>query len=105
MAVGAKSITGTLHHVTGYTGFSSNPAEQSGNFLALSFATDPADGVTTTVELVGGSKGPVTLDEDMNCVFRVTKTSQSIKVVATKGEETITKNYSLAGLVLETEEP
>lgn len=57
VAVGADSITGTLKNVTGYTEFSSKPAEQSGHYLALKFDVTPTDAVTT-VELVGGTKGP-----------------------------------------------
>jgi hypothetical protein len=104
IVVGEDAITGTLNYVTGYTGFSDQTAEQKGNYLALRVVfTSPVDGVTTTVELVGGAKGPVALDSDMNIVLRVTdKNTQSVKVIATKGTESITKIYSLVGLTLET---
>ena len=102
VVVGADSISGSLKHVTGYTGFSSKPAEQDGHYLALKFATEPADAVTT-VELVGGSKGPVTLDADHNIVLLVKNTAtQSVKVVSTKDKESTTKTYGLTGLTLET---
>lgn len=94
-------IYGNLKYVTGYTGFSDNPAEQSGNFLALKFNTEPSEGVTTTVELVGGNKGPVTLDSDGVCVFRITDTyAQRIQVVSTNGVDTVTEVYSLSELYL-----
>ena len=97
-----KFIKGNLKYVTGYTGFSGDEAEQSGNFLALKF--EASDGATTTVQLLGGThKNPVTLDSDMNCVFRITdRNTQRIKVVTTLGDDTITKIYSLAGLSIET---
>ncbi|MBP5596081.1 MAG: phage major capsid protein [Pseudobutyrivibrio sp.] len=97
-----KFIKGTLKYVTGYTGFSGDADEQSGNYLALHF--DVSDGATTTVQLLGGShKDPVTLDNDNNCVFRITdRNTQRIKVVTTLGDDTITKIYSLAGLSIET---
>lgn len=101
IAVGTNRITGTLKHVTGYTGFSSNVDEQEGNYIALKFEPVPDD-TTVTVELVGGTVGhPVTLDSDMNIVIRITnKDTQTIKVVTTKtGYIGVTKTYSLTGLV------
>lgn len=93
-------ITGTLHYVTGYTEFSSLAEQQEGNYLALKF--DFADGATTTVEIVGGTKGPVTLDGDKNWVGLIAnKDSQSIKVVAQKDSTRVEKTYSLTGLTLE----
>lgn len=104
VSVGSSEITGTLHYVTGYTGFNSvEEDEQSGNYLALKFAPTSWDGILT-VELVGGSKGPVTLaSNDDFCVFRIASTSQSIKVEYTDGESDYTKTYSLTKLVLEEE--
>ena len=64
--------------------------------------TDSPDAVVT-VEIVGGSKGPVTLDEDMNIVCLIKdKNSQSIKVTVEDGEDTTSKTYGLTGLTLET---
>ena len=95
-------ISGTLNYVTDYTGFSGNVAEQSGNYLVLKCTTGSLDDVIT-VELIGGTVGhPVTLDEDRNIVLRITNTeTQSIEVVATDGESTVTKQYALTGLTLE----
>lgn len=59
-------------------------------------------GATTTVEVVGGDKGPVTLDSDMNIVLRIKdKSSQSVRVIAKKGTATVTNTYGLTGLTLE----
>ncbi len=98
-----KFIKGTLHYVTGYTGFSGNAELQSGNYLALKF--DVSDGAVTTVQLIGAvdNPNPVTLDSDKNIVLRIVdKNKQKIKVVTTLGDDVITKTYSLAGLTLET---
>lgn len=95
VAVGETSITGTLNYVTDYTGFSSDPALQEGNYLALKF-TAPANS-TTTVEIVGGTSGPVALDEDMNWVGKIANTNQKVKVVNSVAG---TKQFSLTGLVL-----
>ena len=103
VVVGESEITGTLKHVAGYTGFSSNTSEQEGNYLALKVDADSKD-VVVTVELVGGTKGPVTLDDDMNIVLLIkNKDTQSIKVTVDNGENSTTKTYGLIGLTLETE--
>ena len=92
-----------MKHVTGYTGFSSNTSEQEGNYLALKVDADSEDAIVT-VELVGGTKGPVTLDDDMNIVLLIkNKDTQSIKVTTTHNRESVTKTYGLSGLTLETE--
>ena len=65
--------------------------------------SDSQDAVAT-VELVGGTKGPVTLDDDMNIVLLIkNKDTQSIKVTVDNGENSTTKTYGLIGLTLETE--
>lgn len=102
VVVGENSISGSLKHVTGYTGFSSKTSEQEGHYLALKFDVAPADAVTT-VELVGGTKGPVTLDADKNIVLPIkSNATQSIKVVSTKNGSSVTKTYTLTGLTLES---
>ena len=95
-------ISGTLKYVTGYTGFSGDANEQSGNYLALKVAA--TDGSTTTVELVGGTVGhPVTLDSDMNIVIRVSnKYTQKVKVVTTKDGVSVSNTYSLSSLNCES---
>lgn len=103
ISIQGTAIRGTLNYVTGYTGFNSlEVGEQSGNYLALKFDSDPWP-TTLTVELVGGTKGPVTLTEDTDefCIFRVTnKDTQSIKVSADGNDTT----YTLTGLTLTPEE-
>ena len=103
IAIGSDSISGTLKYVTGYTGFSGNTEEQSGNYLALKCDGLPeADEVT--FELVGGTVGhPVTLDSDRLIVVRITDIeNQYIVVTATKGGTTMSKTLYLTGLTLET---
>lgn len=66
----------------------------------MEFDCDPeADEIT--VELVGGNKGPVTLDEDRMHVLRIKDpATQSIKVVAKKGSNTATETFDISGLIL-----
>lgn len=106
VVVNSDAILGTLHHVTGYTGFNSSEVdEQSGNYLALDFDWEPTAGSTMTVELLGGEKGPVTLTDpdDKFCVFRIAnETTQSIKVKVVGPEsQTYEHTYSLEYLTLE----
>lgn len=103
VVVSDDEVTGTLKYVDGYVDFSSNVSGQSGNYLALKIEAEPAE-AETVVELVGGTKGPVTLDDDMNIVLLIkNKDTQSIKVTTTHNEESVTKTYGLSGLTLETE--
>lgn len=103
MVVSDDEVTSTLKYVDGYVDFSSNVSEQSGNYLALKIEAEPAE-AETVVELVGGTKGPVTLDDDMNIVLLIkNKDTQSIKVTTIHNEESVTKTYGLSGLTLETE--
>lgn len=96
--VGTDSITGTLKHVEDYTGFSADPAMQSGNYLVIHCTTNDSDPIT--VEVVGGTSGPRQLDADGIIVLRIAdKDTQTIQVVS----GSLTKNYSLTELVLETE--
>ena len=98
VTIGEDSITGTLLYVDDYTGFSSNPAEQSGNYLVIHCEVN--DSTPITVEVVNGTHGPVTLDPDGIAVLRIAdKDTQSIRVVS--GD--ITKNYSLTGLTCNEE--
>ena len=94
------TITGTLNYVTGYTGFSGDPAEQSGNYLALHFATTE-ENTTITVRIVGSQNPPTTLDPDGINIFRIKNRNQQIQVVATKdGEETANAVYTIRGVTL-----
>lgn len=100
ITIRAKDIIGSLNYVTNYTGFSNDPGKQSGNFLALEVTTDPSS--TVTYELVGGTDGVKTLDEeDGILVVRVTnKDAQVVRITATTGTETVVKNYALNELTL-----
>lgn len=95
-------ISGTLHHVTGFTEYSTVAKEQSGNYLALEFEAE--SGATTTVELVGSGKAATTLDSDMVWIGRITNPdTQTLRVVTKKSGVTVTKVYGLNHLVCETE--
>jgi hypothetical protein len=102
VAAGASDITGTLKYVTNYTGFSEDPTEQQGNYIALHIDTD-VEGATIVAELIGDSRGPVTLDSDRTLIARIKSKGQKIKITASKeGYPTVEKTFTLAGLTLET---
>lgn len=89
-------ITGTLKYVTEYTGFSSDPAEQEGNYLALHVDYEGEEDVY--VEVVNGYSGPTKLDEDKIIILRIAdKDTQSIKVTA--GD--LLATYDISGLIVE----
>lgn len=103
VVVGEDSITGTLKYITGYTEFSSEVSEQTGNYLALKVNPDPAD-AKITVEIVNGTKGPVVLDTDKNIVLLIkNKDTQTVKITVENETESKDAIYSLTGLTLETE--
>jgi len=100
-------ITGTLKYIEGGitpTGTLSG----SGNFMALKF-TNNSDADAIKVGLVPSSTGMdlVELDEDMDCVFKVSGevggVQQVIKVVTIKDGIEKTQTFDISGLVLETE--
>lgn len=90
-------IRGTLKHVTGYTGFSSDESMQSGNYLAIHNETNNNEPIF--VELVGGISGPRQLDSDGIIVLRIANKEQVVRV--TSGNAV--KEYSLANIILVTE--
>lgn len=92
------SIKGTLKYVTGYTGFSGDPAEQSGNFLTV--YTPLKAGVTVTMELIGGTTGVKTLDDGIMVVRITNKDTQSLKLVATDGVNSVTRIFDFKELTL-----
>lgn len=66
-----NKLIGTSKYVTGYTGFSGNASEQSGNYLAIHFEDEHEIAAKLTAELTDGTSGEVTLDNDGICVFRL----------------------------------
>lgn len=96
VSVGKTGITGTLKYVEDYTGFSSDPELQSGNFLAVHFEVPNAEDVKITVTVTN----PSVLDEDGCIVLRIAdKDLQTVTVVAEADGQTITKVYDLSDLV------
>ena len=98
------NISGTLKHVTGYTGFSSKVDEQSGNYIALN--VDPASGFpeSMTVEVKNGTAGPKNITaSDHKVVLKIKDAAtQGIIIKATNKGAEVTKEYKLTGLTLQS---
>lgn len=106
VTITGNQVTGTLHYVTEYTGFSGDPDLQEGNYLALSFAADPSTD-DIYVELVNAlySPGPQKLDADKDMCIRITdKDKQYLIVTAYKGGEQSRRTIKLDQLTLEQKE-
>ena len=99
ITVDRDELSGTLYHVTGYTGFSDTASEQEGNFLALHISANIGNSAIT-VKLVGSDNDEVTLDNDGIIILRVTSNTQSVRVTATRGGNSIAKTYTLNGVTL-----
>ena len=99
--IDGDTISGTLKYIADYSSAGYTGDEQSGNFLVLHFETEE-EGSTITIELVGGVHGPKELDEDGLAIFRIAnKSTQTIKVVASKTGYTDTvRKFKLTGLTL-----
>jgi len=94
--------SGTVKYVTGYTGYSGEVSEQSGNYIALKCAA--VDGATIKCKTIGGSHDgrETTLDSDMNVVFRIESTSNKLLFTATKDGKVDTHLISFEHVTLET---
>ena len=99
--VSDHAITGTLAYVDSGALATDWGA---GNFIALKFSNPDsrATDVKVGLEPSQGS-GLVSLDEDMNGVFKITSPSQRFIVVQTVNGENYYTAYDLSGLTLESE--
>ena len=105
LTIGDDYISGTLKYVTGYTGFSGDVEEQSGNYMVIHCEDELVEGVTIKCELIGGIHGPVTLDPDGILVARIISNDEILKITTSKeGYDDQVRTLSLARLTL-TPEP
>ena len=103
VVITGDKITGTLKYVTGYTGFSGDVTEQSGNYLAVVCTAQEGD--TITVRLTAGRvTRPITLGDDGILIARITdKDAQRLIYTATAADgSTETREFDLSGLTLES---
>lgn len=95
-----------MHYVTDYTGFSGNPAEQNGNYLALNLAGNTYTGLTSVKVGLEPSYGSglveIINDPDKNIVLKIANKNQKVKVVQTDGQFTKYQVFTLTDIVLES---
>lgn len=105
ISIVGNTIYGTLKYVTGYTGFSGDPDEQKGNFIALHFTAKA--GSTIKVRLKNGKHSSwSTLESDGIIVLQLGMGGhpyydQCIEVQATNGDDVTVRRYYLSNLVCE----
>ena len=93
-------INGTLHYVTGYTGFSGEPEEQEGHYLALCMSDEDASSIS--VRPLGSTADPVTLDPDGLYILHIIKAT-GLEVYSVVDGVTYMNVYRF-NLVMEPEE-
>lgn len=102
VAEAAGTIVGTLHYVTGYTGFSSDPEEQEGNYLAFmaTFA-----GPHTKITCKAGSGAEVEIDPNDHTHVLIMKALKPIVLKAYNGDIVVeSRTINPKQLVLEPAE-
>lgn len=82
------SVTGTFHHVTGYTGFSSEPDEQEGYYFPFHLTKT---GSKMTFKK-NGSPTKQNIEFDPDIIFRVTK-NDTFEVLV-DNQSVVTFNFS-----------
>ena len=104
MSVADGKITGTLKYVDDYTGFSGDPAMQSGNFLAVKFSDIDPNATSVMVGIEPGTPAvDIIPDPDKNGVFRILNpTTNKLVIRVSDGTHTETQTFDLSGLTLES---
>lgn len=104
VALTGNTINGKSKWVTGYTGFSGDPAEQVGNFLAFHVSADT--GSTLKFRLIGGKHTEwKTLDSDGIAVIQLGANKpyyeQHIEVRAEKDGKVVERSYYFTNITAE----
>lgn len=111
VSISGSTIYGTIHYVTGYTGFSGDTEEQSGNYLAINVTAENGALVKSRLTnakntgwVTHGTVGDVSYDGLLVARLAGADTAyydQVLEVQATKGGVTTTRRFHLAQLVCE----
>ena len=98
-----NKITGTLHYVSDFTGFSSIPEEQSGNYLVTHYAPVPPEADVYVYKTSGTVGWKKLTKPSLTLVSRITdKETQKLQVYyELNGVKSDTIEYDLSGLTLE----
>lgn len=95
-------LHGTLHYVKNYTEFSGVPAEQNGNYLAMSI--NAAEDEEVKYESSTSGTGEKTMPKgDRVLVWKVQNSEATMTISITGGKKDRKRVYKASGLVLEKE--
>ena len=105
IVISGNKITGTLHHVDNYTGFSSLPEEQTGNYLVTTYSPEPPEAEVYVYKTSGTVGWKKLTKPALTLVSRITdKNKQKLQVYyELNGKKSETVEYDLSGLILENE--
>lgn len=96
-----NEINGTLLYVDDYTGFSGNPEEQSGNYIAIHCSVPGVTGATINFVSRSGKKYVVDPSDGL-IVLRMRTAPKKFKFEISKdGMPTVEKEFDASGLKLE----
>lgn len=99
MKVEDGKVTGTLLYVDDYTGFSGDPKEQVGNFIAMHCEVPDVTGATIKFISAKGTKYLVDPSDGL-IVVRMIHVSNKMKFEISKdGTPTVEKEFDISGLV------
>lgn len=101
VSISGGTISGTLHYVEGYTGFSGDPAEQEGNYIALHAEDESATSIA--IKPLGSTAEPAALDPDGLYILHIVKAT-GIEVYTVKNGVTYRNVYRFENLIREPKE-
>lgn len=100
--VSVDNLVGTLHYVTDYTGFSGDPEEQEGHYLAFQVGYS---GTYTKITAQGGNAPEVEIDPNDHTHVMIIKKQNPLTIRAYNGDTVVSsKTYTTNQLKLEAEE-
>lgn len=103
MAISTNNIIGKSHYVEGYTGFSGDPEEQEGNYIAFKVGFD--GGAYTKITAQGGTAPEVEVDPSDHTHVMIIKKKNPLVIRAYNGDVVVSsKTYDISQLVLEPAE-
>ena len=101
VSIGDGVISGVLHYVEGYTGFSGDPDEQEGNYIALHAEDESASSIA--VRPLGSTAEPATLDPDGLYILHIVKAT-GLEFYTVKDGVTYMNVYRFENLIREPKE-
>lgn len=92
IAITNNVVSGTCYYVEGYD-------PELNHFLVLKAVSNDAN-AKITAQIIGGQSGPIELDPDGICLFKIASIEQSLQYVVSINGISKTYNLSLANLTL-----